>query len=295
MTRFICALGLVALAGAGGCSPDSTAPNPLDRVPDFVYVSNQNGSDQLFTYSKGTSTVLPGSVAGDIDPQSAHGRIVFTSFRDGPSNGEIYSAKNDGSDIQRLTNNPAADMKPSLSPDGTRIVFVSVRTSTPRLWAMAADGTGPTELATGSDEFTPESAPRFSPSGTQILFDSPRTGISQLYLMPAGRGAPVQLTHETNGAFSGSWSADGASVFYVDGHDRTTVHEIEISSGTVTDYVTGGTDVGDPVCTEAQCLVVSGVTASTGDILVYTGAGDDKPLKVVETSGNERQPAFLVP
>ena len=204
MIKVACALGFLALAGAEGCSSDATAPNPLDQIPDFVYVSNQNGSDQLFTYSKGASALLPGSVAGDIDPQSAHGRIVFTSYRDGPTNAEIYSTNNDGSDLQRLTNNPAVDIEPSLSPDGTTIVFVSLRTSTSRLWTMAADGSSPTELETGSDEFTPESAPRFSPDGTQILFDSPRTGVSQLYLMPAAGGTPVQLTHEANGAFSGA-------------------------------------------------------------------------------------------
>jgi len=71
MTKFVCALGFVALAGAAGCSSDSTAPNPLDQIPDFVYVSNQNGSDQLFTYSKGASALLAGSVAGDIDPAYA--------------------------------------------------------------------------------------------------------------------------------------------------------------------------------------------------------------------------------
>lgn len=294
MTRMRCALGVAALAAGMGCSDSSTAPNPLTTIPDFVYVSNENGSDQLFTYHKGTSALLPGSVGGDIDPQSAHGRIVFTSYRDGP-NPEIYSVKNDGSDIQRLTNNPAADIQPALSPDGATIVFVSLRTSTSRLWTMGADGSNPTELSTGSDEFTPESQPRFSPNGTQLLFNSPRTGVSQLYIMPAAGGTAVQLTHESNGAFSGSWGADGASVFYVDGHDRTTIHKIDVAGGTVSDYVTGGTDVGDPECTSTQCLVVSGVTAGSGDIFVYTGAGDTSPLKVVGTSGNERQPAFLVP
>lgn len=292
MIRMNCALGVAALAAALGCS-DSTAPNPLSTIPDFVYVSNENGSDQLFTYHKGTAAVLPGSVAGDIDPQSAHGRIVFTSYRDGPFNPEIYSAKNDGSDIQRLTNNPAADIQPSLSPDGATIVFVSLRTSTSRLWTMGADGSNPTELSTGSDEFTPESHPRFSPDGSKLLFNSPRTGVSQLYIMPSAGGTAVQLTHETNGAFSGSWSTDGASVFYIDGHDRTTIHKIDVTSGTVSNYVTGGTDVGDPECTSKQCLVVSGATAGTGDIFVYTGAGDMHPLKVVGTAGNERQPAFL--
>jgi Tol biopolymer transport system component len=295
MTTFVGTLGIVALGALAACSSDSTSPNPLDQIPDFVYVSNQNGNDQLFTYSKGATALLPGSVAGDADPQSAHGRIVFTSFRDNSTSSEIYSANNDGSDIRRLTNNPALDFQPSLSPDGTRIVFASLRTGTSRLWIMGADGSNPTAVATGSSQYTPESVPRFSPDGTRILFDSPRTNTSQLYVMPAAGGAATQLTHETNGAFDGSWSADGSSVFYIDGRDHTVIHEVDVSAGTVTEYVTGGVDVGQPACTGALCLVVSGRTSGPGDIYAYIGSGAQQPLLVLGGSGNERQPAFLVP
>jgi WD40 repeat protein len=295
MSKYFLIVGCAAISGMAACGSDSTSPNPQPDIPAFVYVSNQNGRDQLFLYSNGSGTLLPGSALGDFDPQSAHGRIVFTGYRDSPTNSEIYSVKNDGSDLKRLTNDPALDFAPSLSPDGATIVFGSLRTGTSRLWSMNSDGTNPVELTTGSTQYTPETAPRFSPDGTQILFNSPRTGTSQLFLMPAAGDTATQLTHEASGAFDGSWNTDGTSVFYVDGSDHSVIHKLLLADSTVSSYVTGGTDEGQPACNPTLCLVVVGRTTSAGDIYSYTGANDPKPVKLVSTSGNERQPALLVP
>lgn len=295
MSKFVSALSVVVLGSVTACGgSDTTAPNPA-HIPDFVYVSNQNGSDQLFTYSNGVATLLLGSVSGDADPQSAHGRIVFTGVRNGPTNSDIYSVKNDGSDLQRLTDTAARDFKPTLSPDGAHIVFASLRSGTSHLYIMNADGTNQTDLSTGANAYTPETNPRYSPSGTLILFSSPRTGTSQLFTVPIAGGTATQVTHEGNGAFDGSWSADGASIFYVDGLDHTKIHKLELSSGTVSDYVTGGVDVGQPACNATLCLVVSGSTSSNGDIYSYVGVNAHSPLKVVGTGGDERQPAILAP
>jgi TolB protein len=197
--------------------------------------------------------------------------------------------------VQRLTNNPALDFSPTLSPDGTTIVFASLRTGTSHLWSMNSDGTNPVQLTTGSTQYTPENAPRFSPDGTKILFNSPRTGTSQLFLMPAAGDTATQLTHEANGAFDGSWSSDGTSIFYIDGRDHGTIHKIVMADSVVSSYVTGGSDVGQPDCDNALCLVVVGRTTAAGDIFAYKGANDASSVKIVGTSGNERQPALLVP
>ena len=295
MRKLTVALAVTSIAGAVACGSDSTKPDPLAKVPSFIYVSDQKGSDQLYTYSAGQSTLFPASVSGDADPQSAHGVVVFTSYRDSPTNSEIYSENIDGTNIVRLTNNAALDFKPSLSPDGATVAFASLRSGTSKIWMMNADGTNPVAVATGSDRYTPETAPRFSPDGSQLLFNSPRTGTSQLWIMPAAGGDAVQLTHEINGAFDGSWSADGASVFYVSGLDHADVHQIAVSSGAVTDYVTGGTDVSQPACNADVCLVVSGASSSAGDILAYVGTGSTTPVPVVHSTANERQPAILHP
>jgi TolB protein len=66
------------------------------------------------------------------------GRLFFSSARDG--NTDIYSAQQDGSGEQRLTDHAAIEVSPTCGPDG-RLAFVSDRTGTPQIWVMQRDGT----------------------------------------------------------------------------------------------------------------------------------------------------------
>lgn len=52
-------------------------------------------------------------------------RIAFASNSD--SNWEIYLMNSDGSDLTRITRNPASDIWPHWLPDGSGIVFASER------------------------------------------------------------------------------------------------------------------------------------------------------------------------
>lgn len=289
--------GSLALATAmAACGSDSTGPdNPLLKVPDFIYVSGASGGAQLYTWHQGTVTLFPGSIAGDIEPQSAAGKVVFTSYRISAINPEIYIANLDGSNAIRLTNQSGTDNKPSLSPDGATVVFASTRSGTSRIWTMGSDGSNQTALNTGSDAGVPESAPRFSPGGGRILFSSPRTNTTQIWIVPAAGGTATQVTHDANGAFFGSWSPDGNSIYYVDGTDRTRIHRVDVASGDVIDYVTDGTDVGDAACTNVTCLVVTNATGANPNIYAYIGAGDSSPVAILITSVAEFEPAVLVP
>jgi WD40 repeat protein len=287
-------LGAVGLLAVAACGDSSRPVDPLASVPDFIYVSDASGGNELYTWKHGATALFPATVAGDVQPQSAAGKVVFTSYRISFLNAEIYSANLDGSNAIRLTNSDGADVEPSLSPDGATIVFTSIRSGTSRLWTMDADGSNQTMLATGSATDLPESSARFSPDGTQILFSSPRTNTTQIWVVPVAGGPAAQVTHEANGAFDGSWSPDGKSIYYVDGVDRTTIHNVVLSTGTTTDYVTGGTDVGEPACTASACLVVSGATTSNGNILAYVGA-NSAPISILQTDNNEFEPAILNP
>ena len=286
-------LGLITAAAS--CGSDSTGPtDPLSKVQRFIYVSNESGNYQLYTWDNGATALFPASQPGDVEPQSAAGKVVFTSYRISYLNAEIYIANLDGTDATRLTDSPGPDYQPSLSPDGSKVVFSSLRSGTSRIWTMNADGSNPTELATGSSEDLSESNARYSPAGGRILFSSPRTNTTQIWVMPANGGPATQVTHEANGAFDGSWSPDGSSIFFVDGVDRTKIHKIVVATGDETDYVTGGSDVGDAACTASACLVVTGATSSNKNIVAYVGANTD-PIPLLDSDATEYEPAFLQP
>ena len=101
-------------------------------------------------------------------PTAANGRIVFTSTRDSAgADGDVFIANADGSGATNLTpGNPGSDSyEPSLSPDGTKIVFaVDPGGAHAHIWVMNVDGTNPVDLTpTGANLAV--GAPSFSPDG----------------------------------------------------------------------------------------------------------------------------------
>ena len=71
-------------------------------------------------------------------------KIAFMSRRTG--NWEIYVVNADGSNPQRLTDNPADDGLPAWSPDGNLIAFVTNRDGNWAIWATTLDGTTQQQL-----------------------------------------------------------------------------------------------------------------------------------------------------
>lgn len=93
----------------------------------------------------------------NMSPSVCDGRIYFTSSRDG--NSEIYSASMDGSDVRRLTNEPAIDVSPACVPNG-KLAFVSARHGSPQIWMMSRDGTNQRRLTfKGNHNQTPAVCP----------------------------------------------------------------------------------------------------------------------------------------
>jgi Tol biopolymer transport system component len=89
----------------------------------------------------------------------SNSRIVFASVRDG--NFEIYVMDNDGSNQQRLTNNPSTDSSPCATPSDDKILFVSSRTGTPQIFLMNLDGSNPVNLSNNAfGDGTPRTAGR---------------------------------------------------------------------------------------------------------------------------------------
>lgn len=84
--------------------------------------------------------------ANDVNPSWATANsITFQSDRDG--NDEIFTVSaNGGSTPQNISNNPAFDVEPARSADGSKVVFASARDDNFDVFIMNADGSLQTRL-----------------------------------------------------------------------------------------------------------------------------------------------------
>lgn len=100
-------------------------------------------------------------------------------------NYNIWRMRPDGSDRVQLTYGSDDNTQPSVSPDGTTIVFVSRRSGKRQLWRMNADGSDLRQLT----EF-PNGIfnPRFSNDGRWVYFGTSEAGVSRVRRVSAGGG-----------------------------------------------------------------------------------------------------------
>ena len=174
-----------------------------------VYVMNSDGTGQIRLTDNAAGNEIP---SWGVLSSPAGGKIVFASNRDGGGfNSEIYSMNANGTNPTRLTNNPAIDYGPSISPDGSRIAFHSDRDGNFEIYVMNADGTGQTRL-TNNVAF--DTFPSFSLDGNRIAFMSFRDGNTEIYVMNADGTGQTRVTNNPASDVRPSISPDGSRIAF---------------------------------------------------------------------------------
>jgi TolB protein len=166
----------------------------------------------------------------------AKGRIVFSSNRDG--NFEIYIMNADGTGLQRFTADvpngfEPADTLPVLSPDGSKIAWVSTRQESTDIWIMDSTGTNQMRLTFAATN-TFNTQPAFSPDGTRIAFVSNRTGTEHIFVMQVDGSNQTQLTtgDVMQRAYAPAWSRNGQRIAFATGPAGATVLGVMNADGT---------------------------------------------------------------
>lgn len=112
------------------------------------------------------------------------------------------------------TNERAISNQPSLSPDGTRVAFVSNPGGNPDIWVANVDGSGLTRV---TDSPATDGAPSWTADG-RLVFSSDRDGDFELYITTIA-GEVAQLTRNTARDDFPRVSPDGTRIAFVSQRD----------------------------------------------------------------------------
>jgi TolB protein len=148
---------------------------------------------------------------------------------------DIWTAKPDGSDLRRLTNYGVYTAEAVLSPDGSKIVFTSVKDGDLEIYTMNVDGSNVKRLTNSAGY---DGGPWWSPDGTKIVYRAHHPGDSaslaryrdllsrdmirpsevELYVMNADGSDNRQITRLGGANFGPSWTPDGRQIIFSSNH-----------------------------------------------------------------------------
>ena len=194
--------------------PDKAAGSYMISIVDVEANCSASGPNpRSVSVSAGQTTNLTFDISCELAlrDQIAFERLVRTFPSSEP---DIYVINVDGSGLHNLTNHPAYDSDPAVSPGGHRIAFVSGRAGNYEIFVMKADGTDPRNL---SNSPYSDYAPSWSPDGKQLAFVSNRDGDWELYVMNADGSDVRRLTQRPGKDWHPAWSPDGEQIAFAAG------------------------------------------------------------------------------
>ncbi len=212
---------LLALAVcAGGLAPSGRSQQRAKSAPNAARSQPQQSSSKTQSDEPAAAAAQAPQAGDDFHisalPPEPPGKIAFASDRAG--NFDIYVMNPDGGGLVRLTNDPAEDVQPSWSPDGTKIAFVSSRDGNKEIYIINADGSGLTRLTNNTAE---DFAPAWSPTlpTQKIAFVSHRDGNDEVYLMNTDGTSQTNLTQNLGDDDDPTWAPSGTLLGFASNRD----------------------------------------------------------------------------
>src|SRR6266478_9140812 len=209
---------------------------------DQIFVMNIDGSDPhmistgkgrttcSFFYPDGKKILYSSTHLGGADcppkPDYSRGYVwgIYPSY-------DIFTANPDGSDLRQLTTTPGYDAEATISTDGKKIVFTSIRNGDLDIFTMDADGSNVKQL---THELGYDGGPFWSYDGKKIVYraEHPQTpeqvkdykallarglirpGNLELWVMNADGSGKHQVTRNGAANFAPYWLPDGKRIVF---------------------------------------------------------------------------------
>lgn len=158
---------------------------------------------------------FPTQTAQVVTPSGSCKKIVFVmSNAQSGVRPDIYAVFSDGSSLTRLTDDPAADVAPAWSRDGTRLAFASGRAGGSQVFVVDANGNNPDQLTFDEQN----DLPVWLPDGEYIAFrTTDGSGLWWWRIINLQNKEITQFSEPSYDFFfqTPAWSPDGQSIAYM--------------------------------------------------------------------------------
>jgi TolB protein len=138
----------------------------------------------------------------------------------------------------------AQNLDPSPSPDGKKLVFISVISGKEQLFTMDTDGKNITQLTRGDAD---HEDPAWSPDGKKIAFVLITKERTSIAVMNADGSNIDLLTPKEHNTIHPNWSADSKQVIYCTNDDlappkknEAQINSVDLATKKITPLITGG-------------------------------------------------------
>ncbi len=212
-------------------------------------------------------------------PPALTGIIVYASNRDG--NFEIYTSRVSEPGARRLTNHPANDAQPALSPDANWVAFTSDRDGNNEIYLMKLDGTSLTNLTNSPAD---DQDPTWSPDGQWLAFTSNRTGNWEIFVVHTNGADLRNLTNYPSNETEPFWyteqqmlASNQKIAFVSDRDNQREIYSMSIDGFTQTNLSNNPNDDYSPAA------------SPYGDRLIFVSNRDgNAEIYVMSTSGRNQ-------
>ncbi len=206
-------------------------------------------------------------------------QVVFVA-QSGPKEARLRAIAimdQDGANLRYLTDTSTIVLGPRFSPDGSRVLYTSFETGSPRVKLLDIGSGQSQAIADIQGDMT--FAPRFSPDGSTVVFSLSQGANTDLYALSLGGGQVVRLTNDPSIETAPSFSPDGSQiVFESDRSGNQQLYVMPSGGGAATRISFGEGRYGTPVW------------SPRGDLIAFTKQNAGRfHIGVMRTDGSEER------
>lgn len=215
------------------------------------------------------------------------GVIVFTCSID--TFDQICLMNVDGSQVTRLTTTAATEFYASIAPDGTEIVFSSIRAGTFQIYGMNMDGGNLRRLSDGKGSLY---APEISPDGKTIVYTYESGPTQNIWVMDRDGSNPHALTALPGDSLDPTWSPDGNQIAFASNRSGSRQLWVMNRDGSNPRQVTDLPDMGGRSSWSPDRTRLAFYAGPTSDHNIYTIDLSGEDLKQLTSGGDNLAPCY---